>query len=290
MRGAVVALLLVALALAGCGSPKATQGTADPASDRMKVAGLVESDTLVPLASANVTILELNLTVRSDDLGNFAFAPLAPRVYTVEARVVGFRALQLVARPETNPGALDFVLQRASVLVPRQDGYHFRGSMDCGFEAFIDSGSCDSNTGLLGNNTEFEFLAGIGWKTAVIDVVFDTSQNPLVDGLRLTVRGQGQSGQLGTYQQYGRFHDSKSYTARLDPGVTYPDGTLPVDGNITRFRLDVYPQGQQYHKVCVPNFPCLLGVGAGVNIQFDLYITVFYVDPAPAGFTLRHDA
>ena len=30
----------------------------------------------------------------------------------------------------------------------------------------------------------------------------------------------------------------------------------------------------------------LFGVGAALNVRFDLYVTVFFVDPAPAGFTL----
>jgi hypothetical protein len=290
MRGVALAALLLASALAGCGSPAPPHPSEGLDTGLMRVAGLVESDTFLPLAAANVTLLEGNLTVRTDGEGNFAFPPVAPRVYTVEARVAGFRVLQLIARPDTNAGALDFVLQRATPPMPRQDGYQFRGSIDCGFEVLVDSGSCDGGTGLLGNNTEFDFLLGLGWKTTVIDVVFDTTQDPLLDGLRLTVRGKGQSGQLGSYQQYGRFHNSTSYTARLEPGLTYTDGTAPVDSNITRFLLDVYPQGQMYHKVCVPQFPCLLGAGAGVNIQFDLYVTIFYVLPAPAGFTLRPDA
>jgi hypothetical protein len=32
---------------------------------------------------------------------------------------------------------------------------------------------------------------------------------------------------------------------------------------------------------------CFLGVGAGKDVQFDLYMTVFYVQKAPDGFTVR---
>ncbi|HUR64126.1 MAG TPA: carboxypeptidase-like regulatory domain-containing protein [Candidatus Thermoplasmatota archaeon] len=296
MHGGLVAWLVVAAALAGCGG-QAAEPTPTPAAagDRMRVAGLVESDTLVPLANATVAIAELNLTATTDDVGTFAFPPLPPRVYSVEARHLGYRTLVLVARPETNPGGLDFVLQRALAATPRQDQFHFRGILDCGYEALIFSGSCDAGAKVLGNQTRFSFLLAAGWRTTVVDVLFDPKANPGLDGLRLTVRGQGQADQLDTYQQYGRFHSPKPFTARLEPGGDYTDATAPVDANITRFLLDVYPQGQLYHQACVPATParpaqCALGAGAGANIEFDLYITVFYVTPAPDGFTIRTDA
>jgi hypothetical protein len=295
VRGALLAWLLVAATLAGCGAKQDAATAPTAADDRMRVAGLVETDTLVPLANATVAIAELNLTVRSDDLGNFAFPPQEPRVYSVEARHPGYRSLTLVARPETNPGALDFVLQRAAGPQPRQDQFHFRGALECGYEALIITGSCDAGTGTLGNQTRFDFPLAPGWRTTVVDVLFDPDANPGMDGLRLVVRGQGQADRLDTYEQYGRFHDAKPFTARLEPGTLYPDGTAPVDGNTTRFLLDVYPQGQLYHQACVPDSPahpaqCALGVGAGTNIEFDLYVTVFYVTPAPEGYTMRTDA
>jgi hypothetical protein len=293
VRGALVAWLVLAALLAGCGAKDAPT-TAPPAAaaDRMRVAGLVESDTLVPLGNATVAIVGLNLTVQTDDVGGFAFPPLEPRVYSVEARLAGYRSTVLVARPETNPGSLDFVLQRALASVPRQDQFHYRGLLDCGYEALILAGSCDQGTGTLGNQTRFDFPLAVGWRTTVVDVLFDPKANPGLDGLRLVVRGQGQADKLDSYEQYGRFHDSSPFTARLEPGTTYPDGTAPVTGNITRFLLDVYPQGQLYHQACVPDSPagkgqCALGAGFGANIQFDLYVTVFYVNPAPEGFTLR---
>jgi hypothetical protein len=261
----------------------------------MRVAGLVESDTLVPLAGANVTLLELNATVRSDDRGNFAFPPVAARVYTVEARMAGFLASTLVARPETNPGALDFVLQRTLPVASRQDTFHFRGTLECAAEAFIYSGACDglAPVDVFKNQTRFDFPLARGWKTTVVDLVFDPSSDPGLDGMRLVVRGRGQPGQQNDDPQYGIFHGSKPFTTRLEPGGSYPDATAPMTGNVTAFILEVYPQGQAWHQACDPTgllFGCAAGVGGGLNIGFDLYATVFYVTPAPPGYTLRTDA
>jgi hypothetical protein len=286
---ALVAGLLLATLLAGCGSKAAPAAAPPAADDRMRVAGLVESDTLVPLGNATVAIAALNLTVRTDDLGGFAFPPLAPRVYDVEARHAGYLVLTLVARPETNPGALDFVLQRAAAPAPRQDQFHYRGLLDCGFEALVASGPCDGGAGVVGNQTEFAFPLTPGWNTTVVDVLF---ANPGLDGLRLAVSGHAFADRTGAYRPYGRFHDPNPFTARLEPGTTYAGGAAPVAANITRFVLDVAPQGQLSQQACVPDSPagkgvCAQGVGAGANIQFDLYVTVFYVTPAPAGFTIR---
>jgi hypothetical protein len=289
VRGALLAWLLVAATLAGCGAKgtPTTQPTAE--GDRMRVAGLVESDTLVPLANATVAVAELNLTVRTDDLGNFAFPPLEPRVYSVEARLAGYSSLVLVARPETNPGALDFVLQHAVAPAPRQDQFHFRGSLDCAYVSPAAQGSCDAGARLLANQTAFSFPLALAWRTAVVDVLFDDAANPGLAGLRLLVRGQGAAG--GAPHADGAFQDGHPFTARLEPNATYAGGAGPVDANTTRFFLDVAPQGQLTGQACVPGKPCPSpGAGAGANIQFDLYVTVFYVTPAPEGFTLRTDA
>lgn len=294
VRAPLVAGLLLATLLAGCGGPATGTATGTGADDRMRIAGLVEGDTLLPLGNATVAIAELNLTVRTDDLGTFHFPPLPPHVYSVAASHAGYGTVALVARPETNAGSLDFVLPRVAVHTPRQDAFHFRGALECGFEALIIAGSCDANQGVLGNQTEFDFGLTANWTTTVVDVVFDANANPGLDGLRLVVRGQGDADRLGTYRQFGRFHNATSYTVRLEPGHTYPDGTAPLDANLTRMVLDVYPQGRLYHEACVPPTPvhageCALGAGAGTNIAFDLYVTVFYVTPAPPGYTLRTD-
>jgi hypothetical protein len=294
-----LAALLAAALLAGCagqGAP-ATPSTG-PAVDAMRIAGLVESDALVPLANATVAIASLNLSVVTDARGLFAFEPLPPRAYLVEASLAGYRSQPLVARPGTNEGSLDFVLQRVQPVLPYRNAYSFDGHIECGAEALIISGPCDAAAQeagvppVLDNTSSFRLAMEAGWRSIIVDVVFDPEANPGMDGLRLAVRGPRDGDALDRYEQYGRFHGSAPYTVRLDAGEAYPDGTAPVDGNQTALVLDAYPQGHAWHAACDPtglDGRCLAGLGAGANIDFSLYVTVFYVEPAPEGFTLRTD-
>lgn len=314
----ILLLLLVGSLLAGCTtkhdlkpvvtdecgrtSAEGVAAKCDTGPDQMRIAGLVESDTLIPLANATLTILESNATVRTSDLGRFEFPPLTPRIYTVHASLAGYVGSDLVARPDTNAGALDFVLQAAAPVKPYQTSQKFHGFFECGAEAFIITGSCDAlvqavapGQAVFQNQSSFNFPLQPNWATTVIDVVFDPTAQPGFDGLRIVVRGVGDAALLNNYQQYGRFYDTKPFTARLDPGQNYTDGEAPVTANITAFAIDAYPQGRAYHDACVPTTPlrkgeCALGAGAGQNLEFDLYVTVFYVEAAPDGFTLRHDA
>jgi hypothetical protein len=160
-------------------------------------------------------------------------------------------------------------------------------------EALIIAPSCDSALTVVpgaprafAENATFLFGADAGWRTLVLDVVFDGSQSPGLDGLRTVLRGTFDPASNGTYVQYGRWHDARSYTVRVEPGGNYTDGDGAVPGNATGFQVDVYPQGRLYHQACAES-ACFLGVGAGTDVRFDLYATLFYVDPAPAGFTVQ---
>ena len=106
----------------------------------------------------------------------------------------------------------------------------------------------------------------------------------------VVLQGEGLSDadMLNEYEQYGRFQDTKPYTAVLEVGQTYPDGTGPVPANLTALDLVVYPQGHGWHQVCEPTdeVGCFLGAGAGIDVTFDLYVTVFYNQPVPEGYTL----
>ena len=159
-------------------------------------------------------------------------------------------------------------------------------------DALIISPSCDSGVVAAGGpavfreNQSFLFGADLGWKTLVLDVVFDGETHPGLEGLRIAVRGSLDPDGGGAYLQYGRWSSPTSFTVHLVPGGNYTDGTEPVPQNATGFQVDVYPHGHGYHEVCSET-DCFLGAGAAANVEFDVYATLFYVDPAPADFTLR---
>lgn len=302
LRGpALVALLAAsALALSGCSGPGSGPRDADgpqavPA-DTMTIVGLVQNATFVPVAGAHVSLRLTNHTATTDAGGLFTFAGLPLGIYLVDVAADGFANATLSAEPMHNV-SLSFILVAPAAAVPEPVTVHFTGYYQCAFEAFIIPGSCDrllDGTGqdVFGNLSTFNTGVSSGWSTVVVDVDFDPQ--PGLDGLRVTVQGKSDADQLDDYEQYGRFNGASPFSFRMEPGQTYADGTGPMPANATALQFEVYPQGHGYHALCsdpvpdgaVPPGQCPLGVGAAQNVQFELYVTTFYVDPAPAGFTL----
>lgn len=262
----------------------------------MVIAGLVESNALVPLAGANITVVEAGLRLQTDSTGRFFTPGLATGVYTVTAVADGFALQSRTARPEVT--SLQFILERAAPTKPYNVTLPpLHGIFECASEELIGSGTCDvflrfaGGPAVFHNESAFLFGTELGWRTIVMDLVFDAENNPGIDGMRLTLRGANSTAALDSYDQYGRFYGQSSFSSRVEPGGNYTDGTTSVPANVTAFKLEVYPQGHGYHAVCAPDLPehpaeCFTGVGAAVNLRFDLFVTIFYATPAPEGFTL----
>lgn len=176
---------------------------------------------------------------------------MAPSIQSVSAKMIIFEIIRLVA-----DGAFLELLARSTV-------------------------SCRVHAVVL-------ILTEPDWKTIVLDFAFERPAPATYDGFHFTLRSPGDSEQLNEYQQYAQFSGQASFTERLTPDTAYDGGTAgPLPGNATLFKLDAYPMGYGYHAVCDPTGAngCFLGVGAGANMEFEVIVTVFYVAPAPAGFT-----
>jgi hypothetical protein len=239
-----------------------------------------------------VAVIGLDAARTTAEDGAFDFGRLARRLYTLQASAPGHTPANLTITPEQADQPVSIVLEAGYPVTPYNTTVHFHGILQCAFEALIISPSCDSGLVFAGvppvfaQNQSFLFQADPGWRTLVVDVVFDGQAPPGLDGLRIALRGSLDPDSGGEYVQYGRWHDSTSFTARVEPGGNYTDGVEAVPSNATGFQVDVYPHGHAYHDVCAGD-SCFLGAGAAVNVSFDVYATLFYVDPAPEGFTLR---
>lgn len=290
--------VLAAVMVAGCagqGVPEADDEPEAPGDGTMIVRGAVQDDAFQVVPSANVTLVERNLTIQTAPDGTFSFGELPLAFYRVQADAVDLLPQTLTVRPGFN-GSLLFTLTRMAE-EPSSSSARYAGKFDCAAEYLIIPGSCDAVVTAIADSVEqvedpelfekqdlFQHPVHANWKTVVVDVGFDPESMPLLDGLRVTVRGTRDSDDLGTYEQFGRFHGNQSFTFRLEPDQTYTDGVAPVPANATMFEFAVYPHGQGYHATCAAS--CFLGVGAATDIQFELLVTTFYVEPAPEGFTL----
>ena len=295
MDGRLFLLLLLAGPLAGCGAPQVatSSSSSDEIGNRMVIAGLVQSEGLLPLQGAHLQLAGTNVSVLSGDDGTFRFPPVEPRVYSVVVKLTGYLEQSVVAQPGTNENSLEFVLVKDTPPEPRQSGEHARGILECAHQAVVLGGSCDETVQpvsgpLLQNISRFPFLIGSNWRTIVIDLVFDGKASPLLDGLSIHVDGFDYVAQRELV--VGDFGDSSSFTVRLEPHQSYPGSTGPVNGNVTWMQIDVRPRGLAQDEACTVGQlagRCFSGVGVGDDVQFDLYVTSFYVKEAPAGFTLR---
>lgn len=285
-------LLLAALLLAGCADDPASglpEPTASPST--MAIVGLVQDEAFTPVGGANVTLRLVGRATVTDASGGFRFDGLAPSAYLVDVNATGFQGATLTAEPGAGNASLSFVLARPPSLRPTMAFEHFRGILQCAFEAAIISPSCDTALSVAPGsphvfNDTSSFEAGLdpNWGTVVVDVDFDAAAHPGLDGLRLVARGAADAGETGEYQQFGRFNGSEPFTVRLEPGATYPDGAGPVPAATSLFRFEVYPQSHGWHATCAA--ACLLGAGASVDVSFELYVTVFYNQKAPEGYTM----
>ncbi|HUR26206.1 MAG TPA: carboxypeptidase-like regulatory domain-containing protein [Candidatus Thermoplasmatota archaeon] len=296
------AVLAVAFSLlAGCADPGAPSddapaGPASPTS--MAIVGLVQDEAFNAVGGAQVSLRLVNHTTVTDAAGAFRFQGLTVSAYLVDVNATGFEPATLTAEPSADGNSsLNFVLLQSTSLRPRTELSHFKGIFKCAMEALIIPGSCDTASTTFGGPGVFNdtsvFQVGLGrhWQSIIVDVDFDPANSPGLEGLRLVMRGVNDADKLNEYEQYGRFSGTGSFTARMDVNGTYEDGTAQVPGNLTLAELVMYPQGHGWHEVCDPRpeGDCFLGLGAGTDVQFDLYVTVFYNQRAPDGYTLLVD-
>ena len=305
----VVAVLLAGL-LAGCTSshdaPTSTSSTCPaPPSDvvydagsggcgsagppsQVNVRGVVVDPSIHPIVNATVTLVDEHVSTKTASNGMFDFGPRAPKIFTLKVTAKGFLGQTLIGDGST---VFKFVLEVDRLQVtPYNTTVTFHGHYDCGIEVLIIPGPCGILFDFAGqpdplpftNTTTFYFQTDPTWKTIVMDFAFDHPSPATFDGYHFSLSAPNDANQLGTYQLYGRFSGQESFTARITPGATLPESSNgPLPQNATTFRLEGYPMGYGYH----PGGIGVLGVGAGLNMDFQVVVTTFYIQDAPDGFT-----
>lgn len=283
MRSVGVLLLALAIVLAGCagddgGSSGATDGPGASGDNetqiRNGIEGIVQSEDLLPLERAKVEIISLNLTVFTNSEGQYRFANLEPRDYLVVAEKEGFRTLtqRAIVQDETIH-ELNFQLEARSTETPYSETLPADGLVSCKFVYGLDPesmqhhdcGSFDPN-----NQDTHEFEV----QRNAAQIVVEANWEPTQDGAKhmmLTVESVGFGHQDLIFGSITGPPGVKISVAQTITEKYYPEG------GVIRTKMDAGPSitGDE------------AGLDGGVVLQqnFEVFVTVFYVEPGPPTFS-----
>jgi hypothetical protein len=311
MRALLLVLLLV---LAGCVKPPVdevpieTASGADPSTAPLPPTGSLSILALftdrTPLAGVNVTAG--NASHITDASGLARFDDLPPGTYTLVASKTAHRTAQeeLIIEPGKETTA-------EIVLSPEEGGQHahkvgfgshadlyeFAGHFDCTAVYVLIPGDClivvENVTHTAGtpdpiSNTTREknlidFALDLNWTMLIVEMTWQEPSPPTSDGMTLALEPSDAPAD-GHAAKYARVDGASPLRLELLPGVRHATATEkdmpnPAGGEVLRARAFV--RGLGHH----PGGTDFLGVGAAKDFDFTLYVSVFYGEPAPSGYT-----
>ena len=276
-----------------------------PANGTLVVLARRPDQTL--LAGANVTVADQSRLTGADGLARFP--DLAPGRVLVEARKEAHRTAQaeaeVVAGQETR---VEVVLaaetgdQHAHEegLFAHRDLYVFQGHFDCSLTYVIVTGDCallvDNVTGQGGLGTPagdqtqerhlIDFPLDRGWASLVVEMEWSANAStPATGGDMQLALEPAEAPADGHAVKYARVVGPSPLRIEMAPGVQHATATAegdmpnPQGGEVIRSRVFVTGAG---HNAGGAGF---LGVGAAHNQDFRLYVSIFYEEPAPEGYT-----
>jgi hypothetical protein len=302
---------MATVVLAGCasvdaGEPRSTGadvGTAvasgEPIPDAGSIKGAVVDDSTTPLPGATVAIVNLGLQLQTDDAGSFSFINIPPGKHTLNALKLGYMSTAKVVEVLANEATTGAILTLTPIPVvePYVETFGpFAGYFECHIgSVFITSCAGDTINPTLDrivfpNNKRFMFytLSADNWETQWGEA-------------RWSPAAVGSASGMAVYP---------SYSKRYDDGNTghwycEADGNSPI-----WFRYDADParsicnsQGDDDPPAVMATNPLMMVADPGfaqppgevvprvlIQQKFEVIMTIFYGEPAPADFTAFPDA
>lgn len=304
----------------GGGQNAIDTAASSPAPDEpATLTGILTNDEHLPIVGANITVAAANRTdtilqeILTPANGGFQIGPVPPGVYAVTYQHLDFEAR--VETYELRPGYNGYVDVHLLLLENRKPSIDapeaWTGYYDCGLEFVILSGDCmilyENVTCELGDCQESPVFAEENayfynvserWSQIVIEMVWEEGGQNQLDGMHLYLARPDASGDPAAHhvkyavaegpQQplridliQGAAHD----TAENDPATDEPIVLGPAGGEVVILAL---PRGQLAEaagQVCDEPGHCFLGVGAALDLKFTVYVSVFFNQVAPDGYT-----
>ncbi len=158
MRTLLIALMMSAVALAGCSEDgaKAKECTEDCGpmvdpddveSGKGVIRGVIVDETIMPIAGATIHLTGHASTAESDGNGAFVFINLEPATYFLEVSKPGFRGVQQAVSVEAGvlePDVVKVLMQADPQSLPHAAFLGFQGYVGCAAQAarFVERNLC----------------------------------------------------------------------------------------------------------------------------------------------------
>ncbi len=301
LRWALTLGILIATAFAGCGGKDEPVGPVEDLSGTHgKVCGLITDDEARPVDGAQVALKTLKvspiaLKIFTNSEGRFCIDNVPAGRQTVlvnrDGYVEGSTSITVVPGAETT---VRLVLRPVPTnLIQVVTLAPISGLYTCAVEHVTASGECEFE---LENQTKQDLVPKevtnnnhswnipSDWYGLAIEVVWTNgapTQGYTHEGLRFNIESQEDLG--------GKFVSSEMRESPakvfINRGSVSPDATLgyPIPQRGVSTWIHVLPLGMAQGSTC--QVQCGYGVGAAVNVDYDIYIAVFYGMRVPEDYT-----
>lgn len=279
-----LALVAVVLLFAGCmgsATPKATETVAPTTTDPYALPegvdnilrGRVSGPDQAPLVGASVEIISLQINQTADEQGAYEFQNLEPHDYLVVASHEGYRTkTQRAIVEDGRIFELNFELEEKPLAAPYNETQTFRGVISCEFAYAtnpenVETVSCGGNDP---NNAQSKALhVGPGAAQIQIEAYWQRATEASKN-LAMTIESVG----FGHQDiQFGRQHGETGLKMTISQSLAQK---YYANGGDVLVTMNAAPS--------VTGDESAIDVGFAVQQSFEVYFTVFYIEPGPATF------
>ena len=288
MRVVAVALVIVAIVLAGCaGTPSSPRldavgsGTKAPAKDVAAVEGIVSDDNFIPVQGAVLRLVEMGLEAKTAWNGKFAFPQVPADTYTLTVKAVGWKDFEETLLIKAGRSYTITIFLEPSVgKVVEPEVKLIRGVLNC---AYVEAGG--QNTGPACSNVRAQSGFPKDWAAIVTEATWTDGASTATQAI-LSLQYTDASATTGV-RTYGRVASDSPARIDLLPSGYHAhygaDTATPTKGSPGPLDID-------FRKASTS----LSGIGASVTVQqsYEIYHSTFYFE-APddlASYSARPDA
>lgn len=316
MRAYILVLLLLAAPLAGClgggedgagSGDEITRSRADPGEDTAVIEGVVTDTAVSPIEKANVTVVELNITVQTRPTGGFEIGPIDPGTYTITARAPGFVSSQQSVDAEAGQtSSIDFLLSHLAEDKPFMQEFEVAGFLTYGWGLGLDVGVGPADGAFVrDNNCDYDALAGPlcrgefdlepPLETLIFEMAWEPS-SPLAQSFMAMMRVSDNASIITGEWSFFTVEGESPLYHRMDredlDAVVANFTERCEDGQDEFCSLNFRDNGWPLQTRVWPGYQCPVEQGAFCAVleqDYTQFVTAFYNAPGPADHAILDD-